>query len=101
VASDFRPDLDQLLAQRRQRPRPHRPGQRQLAQEVPQVVGQGEQLEPRLVVPEPAARQPRPLHRILALLSFPGPFAMEISEEWETEKVYLRMEDSGSISREE
>jgi hypothetical protein len=26
---------------------------------------------------------------------------MEISEEWETEKIYLRMENSGSITREE
>ena len=43
-------------------------GQRQPPQEVGQVVGQGEQLQPGLVVLERAARQLRPLHRVLALL---------------------------------
>ena len=32
------------------------------------VVGQGEQLQPGLIVLEPAARQPRPLQGVLALL---------------------------------
>ena len=36
-----------------------------------------------------------------ALLRLVSAVLMEISEEWETEKVYLRMENSGSISREE
>jgi hypothetical protein len=60
MADDLCPDLDQLLAQRRQRPRPYRMGQSQPAQEVTQVVGQGKQLQPDLVVLEPATRQPRP-----------------------------------------
>ena len=61
MADDLGPDPDQLLPQRRQRPCPHGSGQRQLTQEVPQVVRQGEQLQADLVVLEPAARQPRPL----------------------------------------
>jgi hypothetical protein len=39
-----------------------------LAEEVGQVVGQGEQLQARRVVLEMPARQLRPLRRILALL---------------------------------
>src|SRR5438309_1720383 len=46
----------------------HLTRQRQLPQEVPQVIGQGEQLEPRLVILEPATRQARPLQRVLPLL---------------------------------
>src|SRR5262249_40214906 len=68
VAGDLGPDLDQLLPQRRQRPSLHRRGQRQLTQEVAQVVGQGEQLQPGLIVLEPAARQPGPLQGVLPLL---------------------------------
>jgi transposase-like protein len=36
-----------------------------------------------------------------ALLRLVSAVLMEISEEWETEKIYLRMENSGPISREE
>jgi transposase-like protein len=36
-----------------------------------------------------------------ALLRLVSAVLMEISEEWETDKVYLRMENSGSIAREE
>jgi transposase-like protein len=36
-----------------------------------------------------------------ALLRLVSAVLMEISEEWETEKIYLRMEDSGSSTREE
>jgi transposase-like protein len=36
-----------------------------------------------------------------ALLRLASAILSEISEEWETEKIYLRMEDSGPISREE
>jgi hypothetical protein len=68
VMHDIRSDLDQPLPQRRQHPSPDRAGLRPLPQEVPQVAGQGEQREPRLIIPEPAARQPRPLQRVLALL---------------------------------
>ena len=42
--------------------------QHQLAEEVGQVVRQGEQLQPRRVVLEPPAGQLRPLHRVLAFL---------------------------------
>ena len=52
VAHDPGPDLDQLLAQRRQRPLLDLLRQGQRPQEVGQVVGQGEQLQPHLVVPE-------------------------------------------------
>ncbi|HLG97568.1 MAG TPA: transposase, partial [Bryobacteraceae bacterium] len=36
-----------------------------------------------------------------ALLRLVSAVLMEISEGWETEKIYLRMENSGSITREE
>src|SRR5262249_23185540 len=61
VRHHLRPDLDQLLAQGGQAPAADRPRQRQLPQEVRQVVGQGEQLQPRRVVLEPAAGQLGPL----------------------------------------
>jgi hypothetical protein len=63
VMHDFRADLDQVHPWRRQRPSFYRPWQRQRTQDVGQVVGQGEDREPRLVVPVPAARQPRPLQK--------------------------------------
>jgi hypothetical protein len=43
-------------------------GQGQPPQEVAQVVRRGEQLQADLVVHEVVAGQPRPLHRVLALL---------------------------------
>ena len=55
MVDSLRPDLDQLLPQRGQRPVLHRPRQREPPQEVPEVVRQGEELKPRLVVPEVAA----------------------------------------------
>lgn len=36
-----------------------------------------------------------------ALLRLVSAVLMEISEEWETEKIYLRMENGGRITREE
>ena len=64
---DLGPDLDQFLPQRRQRPVLHRARQRQPPQEVPQVVGQREELRSYLVVLEPMARQPkpRPLYKLV------------------------------------
>ena len=64
----LRPDLDELLPQRRKRPVLHRSRQCQPTQEVALVVGQHEELKPYLVIHEVVATQPRPLHRILALL---------------------------------
>jgi hypothetical protein len=69
VAHDPGADLDQLLAQGRERPLRHLVGQRERAQEVGQVVGEREQLQPHRVVPEGAAGQPRPAQRQLALLT--------------------------------
>jgi hypothetical protein len=46
----LRADLDEHLPERRHRPLPDRLWQRQLAEEVPEVVRQGEELEPDLVV---------------------------------------------------
>ena len=46
----------------------HITGQGQPTQEVGQVVSQGKQLQPRLVVLERAARELRPFDRILAFL---------------------------------
>jgi hypothetical protein len=48
VRHDLRPDLDQLLVERGQRPVLYGPlGRHQLPQEVPLVLRQGEQLSPR------------------------------------------------------
>src|SRR5262249_13059378 len=60
--------LDQLLPQGRERPALDRLRQHQLPKKVGQIVGQGEQLQPRLIVLEAPARQLGPLYRILALL---------------------------------
>jgi len=68
MAHNFRPDLDEPLPQRRQRPVPHRPRQHRLPQKITQIVGQHEQVQPHLVVHKVMARQPRPLDRVLALL---------------------------------
>ena len=65
---DFAADLDQLVPQGRQRPVFHTRRQRQPPQEVAQVVRQGKQLQPRLVVHEVMATQPRPVQSQLALL---------------------------------
>jgi hypothetical protein len=67
VAHDPGADLDQALAQRRQRPLGHLIRQRQRAQEVGQVVGQRKQLQAHRVVPEGAAGQPGPAQGQLAL----------------------------------
>ena len=67
VPRDLGPDFNQLLPQRGQRPVPYRFRQGQSPQNVAEVVGQGEQLQASLVVPECAARELRPLHRVLAL----------------------------------
>ena len=46
----------------------HITGQGQPPQEVGQVVSQGEQLQPRLVVLEGTAGQLRPFYRVLSFL---------------------------------
>jgi hypothetical protein len=60
VLDDPGADLDQLLAQRRQRPLLDLVGQDQRAQEVGEVVGQGVELEAHRIVAEGMAGQPRP-----------------------------------------
>src|SRR5512135_1607598 len=60
MAHDFRPDLDQLLPKRRQTPVLHLSWQCHLPQEVPEVVSQGEKLQPHLVILEAAAGEPSP-----------------------------------------
>ncbi len=68
VPHNFRPDLDQLLPNRCERPVAHFIGQGQRPHEVPKVVGEGEELEPRLVVLEPLAGKLRPVNRVLSFL---------------------------------
>src|ERR1035437_5399940 len=68
MAHDLRPDLDQFLPQRRQCPVTHCLGQYRLPQEVAQVVGQHEQLQPHLVVHKVVTGQPRPFDGVLAFL---------------------------------
>jgi hypothetical protein len=67
VAYDPGADLDQLLAQRRERPVLDIRGQGQRTQEIREIVGKGVKLEPHGVVPEAMAGQARPAGRVLAL----------------------------------
>ena len=68
MADDLRADLYQLLAQAGQRPRLGRLRHRQCAHEIAEVVRQGMKLKAHRVGREGAARQPRPLDRVLAFL---------------------------------
>ena len=63
------PDLDQLQLQAGQRPVGHGLGQLDAAQEGGQVVRQGVQLQPHLIVAELPARQPRPAKGVFALFA--------------------------------
>jgi len=62
------PCLDQLELHTLQRPCLDDLGPRQPPQEVTQVIGQGEELQPHLVGHKPMTRQPRSLQRVLPLL---------------------------------
>jgi len=64
----LRADLDEFFSERCHRPSPDRLWQRQLAEEVPEVVRQGEELEPDLVVCKIMAGQPCPIHGVLPFL---------------------------------
>ena len=55
MAADTRPDLDQFQLQAGERPVGHGLGQLDAAQEGGQVVSEGVQLQPHLVVAEPSA----------------------------------------------
>jgi hypothetical protein len=65
---DIRADLDQFLPQRRQRPVAHRPGRHRLPHEIARVLGQHDQLQPRLDVHKVVTGQARPFDGVLALL---------------------------------
>ena len=54
MADDLRPDLDQLLPDRRQRPVLHLLWQRQRRHEIGEIVGRGVKLKPNLVVAVPS-----------------------------------------------
>ena len=73
MAHDLRPDLDQFLPQRRQRPVTHRSGQHGLPQEVAQVVRQHEQLQPHPVVHKVVTGQSGPSDGVLAFLGREAP----------------------------
>lgn len=82
VADDLRVDLDELVAQRRQRPLLDDIGQRERPHEATKVVGQGMKLEPDLVVAELLARQARPANRVLAFLDvLPGGTALIVERD--------------------
>jgi len=68
MAHDLRLDLDQFFPQRRQRPVTHRLGQHRLPQEIAQVVGQHEQLQPHLIIHKVMTGQPCPFDGVLAFL---------------------------------
>ena len=80
MADHFRTDLHQLLPQRRERPVLDLLRQRKRPHEVGEIAGQDVKLEPNLVVAELAARQPRPLDRVLAFLDVLLRFAALIVE---------------------
>ena len=66
MAHDLGTDLDQLLPQAGQRLLRDGLGQRQRPHEVGEIVGQRVQLETHRIGGERAARQARPLDRVLA-----------------------------------
>ena len=68
VPGDLGTDLDELLLQRGQRPLSHALWKCQPAEEVPEVVRQGEELQTSVVCPEGLAGEPSPPDGILALL---------------------------------
>ena len=68
IVDDLGADLDHLLPQGRHRPVTNALRQRHLPEEVPQVVGKGEELQPYLVVGEVMAGEAHPLHGVLTLL---------------------------------
>jgi len=67
MAHDLRPNLDQFLPQRRQRPVTHRSGPHRLPQEIAQVIRQHEQLQPHLVVHKVVTGQTGAFDGVLAL----------------------------------
>jgi len=69
MAHNPSPHLYQLHLKAAQRPILDCLGQGQPAQEVPQVVGQNEKLEPNLIGIKPVAGKPGPVQGILALLN--------------------------------
>ena len=68
LADHLGPDLDEFLPQCCQRPAPDRLREHQLPKEVGQVVGQGEQVQSRLIILESSARQLGPVHGVLPFL---------------------------------
>jgi len=81
MSDNLRTDLDQLLAQGGQCPVLDLAGQSQSPQEVSEVVGQREQLQPDFIGPKIMAGQPRPGQGDLAFLDllFGGsPLVVEI-----------------------
>jgi len=67
VADDLCTDLDEFLAQTRERPIRNRIGSRERAEEVPEIVGQHMKLKTNSVCVERATREARPLDRALPL----------------------------------
>ena len=63
VTDYLRTDLDQLVSKRRQRPMAYLLRQRQPTEEIAEVIRQGEQLEPHLIVHEVVARESCPIQR--------------------------------------
>jgi len=68
VTDYLRPDLDQLVSERRQRPMAYPLRQRQPTEEIAEIVRQGEQLQAYLIVHEVMTGEPRPVQGVLPLL---------------------------------
>ena len=65
----LRTDLDQLVSQGCHCPMPDRLRQRELAEEIPEVVRQGQREAPHRIVSEVVAVYPRPFDRVLPFLN--------------------------------
>ena len=93
------PDLDQLQLQAGQRPVGHGLGQLDAAQEGGQIVRQGVQLQPHLIVAELPARQPRPAKGVFALFDvlLGGAALSTVAKLWENRlsKILMTVSSAG------
>ena len=62
----LRPELDELVSKRRQRPMAYPLRQRQPTEEIAEIVCQREKMEPYLIVHEVVTGEPRPVQGVFA-----------------------------------
>ena len=66
VTDYLRPELDELVSKRRQRPMAYPLRQRQPTEEIAEIVGQREKMEPYLIVHEVVTGEPRSVQGVFA-----------------------------------